>query len=94
MRVVPNEIPSFEQLGIPDVLKEVVEMKNGIVLLTGPTGSGKSSTLAAIIDLINRFQDYQHSDDRRSRRVSAPAQELHRAPARVAFGHVQLSPTR
>lgn len=58
MRVVPNEIPSFEQLGIPPVLKEVAEIKNGIVLLTGPTGSGKSSTLAAIIDLINETKQY------------------------------------
>jgi len=58
MRVVPNEIPSFEQLGVPPVLKEVAEMKNGIVLLTGPTGSGKSSTLAAIIDLINESKYY------------------------------------
>src|SRR5260370_122359 len=58
MRVVPNTIPSFEQLGIPEVLKEVAEMKNGIVLLTGPTGSGKSSTLAAIIDLINETKYY------------------------------------
>src|SRR5258705_4358526 len=58
MRVVPNEIPSFEQLGIPEVLKEVAEMKNGIVLLTGPTGSGKSSTLAAVIDLINETKFY------------------------------------
>ncbi|HSE38934.1 MAG TPA: PilT/PilU family type 4a pilus ATPase [Blastocatellia bacterium] len=58
MRVVPNEIPSLEQLGIPSVLKEVADMKNGIVLLTGPTGSGKSSTLAAIIDLINETKCY------------------------------------
>ena len=58
MRVVPNEIPSFEELGVPPVLKEVGEMKNGIVLLTGPTGSGKSSTLAAIIDLINENKHY------------------------------------
>jgi twitching motility protein PilT len=58
MRVVPNEIPSFEQLGVPPVLKEVGDMKNGIVLLTGPTGSGKSSTLAAIIDLINETKHY------------------------------------
>lgn len=58
MRVVPNEIPSFEQLGIPEVLREVVELKNGIVLVTGPTGSGKSSTLAAIIDLINESKFY------------------------------------
>lgn len=58
MRVVPNEIPSFEALGIPSVLKEVAELKNGIVLVTGPTGSGKSSTLAAIIDLINDTKYY------------------------------------
>ena len=58
MRVVPNEIPSFEQLGVPEVLREVVELKNGIVLVTGPTGSGKSSTLAAIIDLINEVKYY------------------------------------
>jgi twitching motility protein PilT len=58
MRVVPNEIPSFEQLGIPAVLKEVTELKNGIVLVTGPTGSGKSSTLAAVIDLINETKSY------------------------------------
>jgi twitching motility protein PilT len=58
MRVVPNEIPSFEELGVPPVLKEVGEMKNGIVLLTGPTGSGKSSTLAAIIDIINENKHY------------------------------------
>jgi twitching motility protein PilT len=58
MRVVPNEIPTFEQLGIPEVLREVVELKNGIVLVTGPTGSGKSSTLAAIIDQINESKYY------------------------------------
>ena len=58
MRVVPNEIPSFAQLGVPEVLREVVELKNGIVLVTGPTGSGKSSTLAAIIDLINEVKYY------------------------------------
>jgi twitching motility protein PilT len=58
MRVVPNEVPSFEALGVPPVLKEVAELKNGIVLVTGPTGSGKSSTLAAIIDLINDSKYY------------------------------------
>jgi twitching motility protein PilT len=58
MRVVPNEIPTFDQLGIPMVLKEVGELKNGIVLVTGPTGSGKSSTLAAIIDVINETKSY------------------------------------
>src|SRR6185503_15637119 len=54
----PNDIPSFEQLGVPEVLRDVAELKNGIVLVTGPTGSGKSSTLAAIIDLINEVKYY------------------------------------
>lgn len=58
MRVVPNEIPSFEELNLPPVLKDIAELKNGIVLVTGPTGSGKSSTLAAIIDLINQTKYY------------------------------------
>jgi twitching motility protein PilT len=58
MRVIPHEIPSFEQLNIPAQLKEVCGIRNGIVLLTGPTGSGKSSTLAAIIDQINETKSY------------------------------------
>jgi twitching motility protein PilT len=58
MRVVPDIVPTFEQLSLPGVLKEVADLKNGIVLVTGPTGSGKSSTLAAIIDLINDSKYY------------------------------------
>jgi len=58
MRVVPDIVPTFEQLSLPAPLKEVAELKNGIVLVTGPTGSGKSSTLAAIIDLINDSKYY------------------------------------
>jgi twitching motility protein PilT len=58
MRVIPHEIPSFEQLNIPPQLREVCGIRNGIVLLTGPTGSGKSSTLAAIIDQINETKSY------------------------------------
>jgi twitching motility protein PilT len=53
MRVIPNKIPTFEDLNLPSELKKICDLKNGIVLVTGPTGSGKSSTLAAIIDLIN-----------------------------------------
>ena len=58
MRVVPDRIPSFEELGLPAALREIAELKNGIVLVTGPTGSGKSSTLAAIVDLINETKHY------------------------------------
>jgi twitching motility protein PilT len=53
MRVIPQKIPTFDELNIPVVLKECAYLKNGVVLVTGPTGSGKSSTLAAIIDEIN-----------------------------------------
>lgn len=53
MRVIASGIPSFEQLNLPIQLKQIAQLKNGIVLVTGPTGSGKSSTLAAIIDFIN-----------------------------------------
>jgi twitching motility protein PilT len=53
MRVIPNAIPGFEQLNLPPQLEEIVHLRNGIVLVTGPTGSGKSSTLAAVIDKMN-----------------------------------------
>jgi twitching motility protein PilT len=53
LRVIASAIPTFDQLRLPPSLKQIAELKNGIVLITGPTGSGKSSTLAAIIDLIN-----------------------------------------
>jgi len=58
MRVIPHEIPSFDSLNIPQHLAEICNIRNGIVLLTGPTGSGKSSTLAAIIDHINETKSY------------------------------------
>src|SRR5215467_7671370 len=58
MRVIPDSIPSFDDLKLPAVLQEVVELRNGIVLVTGPTGSGKSSTLAAIIDKMNLDKAY------------------------------------
>jgi len=53
MRVIPNNVPTFEDLKLPAQLAEIVHLRNGIVLVTGPTGSGKSSTLAAIIDRAN-----------------------------------------
>jgi len=58
MRIIPMTIPSFEDLKLPAQLKDIVGLKNGIVLVTGPTGSGKSSTLAAIIRLINETKAY------------------------------------
>jgi twitching motility protein PilT len=58
MRVIPPRTPNFDDFDLPDQLREIVELKNGIVLVTGPTGSGKSSSLAAVIDLINETKFY------------------------------------
>ncbi len=58
MRVIPDKIPGFADLKLPARLEEIVHLKNGIVLVTGPTGSGKSSTLAAIIDKMNAEKAY------------------------------------
>src|SRR5258708_23669676 len=58
MRVIPPRPPRFEDFDLPPQLRDIVELKNGIVLVTGPTGSGKSSTLAAVIDLINETKFY------------------------------------
>jgi twitching motility protein PilT len=58
MRVIPDGIPSFDDLKLPAQLEEIVHLRNGIVLVTGPTGSGKSSTLAAIIDKMNAEKAY------------------------------------
>jgi twitching motility protein PilT len=58
MRVIPDKIPGFEELNLPKTLQEIVQLRNGIVLVTGPTGSGKSSTLAAILDKMNAEKAY------------------------------------
>jgi twitching motility protein PilT len=59
MRLIPVEIPSFEELRLPEVLKTFSDKSRGLVLVTGVTGSGKSTTLAAILDRINATQ-YKH----------------------------------
>ncbi len=58
MRVIPTIVPSFESLGLPNHVREIVHLKNGIVLVTGPTGCGKSSTMAAILSLMSQEYAY------------------------------------
>lgn len=58
LRVIPDSIPSLESLSLPKELFNISKLKNGVVLVTGPTGSGKSTTLAAIIHQINNEQAY------------------------------------
>lgn len=58
MRVIPQIIPNFSELHLPPQLAEIADLRNGLVLVTGPTGSGKSSTLAAVIDRVNETHAY------------------------------------
>jgi twitching motility protein PilT len=54
LRALSSKIPNFDQLNLPDIVREMSERPRGLVLVTGPTGSGKTTTLAAMVDLINR----------------------------------------
>ena len=58
LRVIPSGVPTIEELGLPLQLNQIAEERNGIILITGPTGSGKSTTLATIIHKINREKAY------------------------------------
>lgn len=53
LRSIPDQIPSFEQLGLPILLRDMAKKHSGLILVTGPTGSGKSTTIACMIDAIN-----------------------------------------
>jgi twitching motility protein PilT len=55
-RPIPDQIPGIKELGLPEIITEPIKKPNGLVLVTGPTGSGKSTTLAAMIELINQSQ--------------------------------------
>src|SRR5690625_1476216 len=55
-RVIPTDVPTLEQLAMPATLKQLAEKSQGLVLVTGPTGSGKTTTLAAMIDYMNEHE--------------------------------------
>ena len=59
IRPIPNRIPTFEELELPPVLKTFMDKPRGLLLVTGPTGSGKSTTLAAMINYVNQHA-YKH----------------------------------
>ena len=93
-RTIPFKILTFEELGLPPIVAELAKKPSGLVLVTGPTGSGKSTTLAAIIDKINTEQRLPHHHDRGPDRVPAPAQALDRQPARGRAPTPRASRTR
>lgn len=57
LRVIPKEIPSMDSLGLPPVIRKLAEKRRGLILVTGPTGSGKSTTLATMINYMNSLRD-------------------------------------
>src|SRR4051794_22993284 len=99
-RAIPHEIKSIEQLGLPEVVSTIADEERGIILLTGTTGSGKSSTLAAMIDQINRHHskhivtiedpiEFLHRDNRsiiNQREVGQDTQSFKRALRRLLPG--------
>jgi twitching motility protein PilT len=57
-RLLPLQIPGFELLGMPEAVHKLLERRQGLILVTGPTGSGKSTTLAAMVDYLNKTKPY------------------------------------
>ena len=82
-RTIPEKIATIEELGLPAVLGRLAELRGGLVLITGPTGSGKSTTLAAIIDRINR------SSARHIVTIEEPVEFVHRN-ARSVFSQREV----
>jgi twitching motility protein PilT len=82
-RTIPEKIASVEELGLPPVVARLAELSSGLVLVTGPTGSGKSTTLAAIVDRIN------HSAARHIVTIEEPVEFLH-APVRSVFSQREV----
>jgi len=90
LRVVPNRVRSLEELKAPDACSQLLNAPYGLVLVVGPTGSGKSTTLAAMIDRINEERPCHNPHHRGSGGVRAHAQARHREPARGGYRREQL----
>ena len=82
-RTIPFRIPTLEDLGQPEVVKDLTNKQRGLILVTGPTGSGKSTTLAAMIGQINRTYPQTYHYHRRTDRIPAQPYQLRRQSAQV-----------
>ena len=87
LRFIPDRVYSLEELGAPAIARDLALLPRGLVLLTGPTGSGKSTTLTAMVDIINQLRARAHHHDRRPDRVPPREQALAHPPARGRHRH-------
>jgi twitching motility protein PilT len=91
MRLIPSDVPSLETLGLPPSVVGLAEESRGLVLVTGATGSGKSTTLAALVDLINRTRALHISRSRtRSSSCTTTTTRGHTARSRIRHARVSL----
>ena len=60
LRIIPSKLLTFEQIGLPESVKELLHKPRGLILVTGPTGSGKSTTLASLLNIVNETRDEVH----------------------------------
>ena len=90
VRRVPPEIPDLDELGLPPQVERFAEEEKGLVLVTGPPGSGKTTTVAALIDRINHRRAVPHPHHRGPDRGAARRRRGHRHPARGRHRHGRL----
>jgi len=93
MRAIPHEIPPFDTLGLPPIIPSLAELRRGLVLVTGPTGSGKSTTLASLINIINLSKPL-HIVTIEDRSSSSTRTTVDRQPARSSVPTRSRSPRR
>ena len=89
-RTIPTKILTLEELGMPPILKQMCEKEKGLILVTGPTGSGKSTTLGGDDRLSQQHLRGPYFNRRGSDRVRAPVEKMPGQPARVGAAHPLL----
>jgi twitching motility protein PilT len=89
-RSIPSDIPSLVKLGLPPVVTKLCDYHQGMILVTGSTGTGKSTTLAAMIDLLNSHPAPEHHQPRGPDRIRPPQQVEPDHPARARHPHPEL----
>lgn len=90
LRQIPNRLLSFEQIGLPEMCRDLIRRPRGMFLVTGPTGSGKTTSLATMLDYINMYLDRHIITMEDPIEYYHPPQKVHREPARGGQRCAQL----